>query len=204
MTENQLIGTEIEKETEKELSLDFNKEVNSKYSERLSSVLNEITSGYNFSTMRNEVENELITKSNSNNRKFNNLDSGFNMSSNQFTLLNYNYYQNLNYNKNSKNNFEVEPRIIQTVEEMQNKNKINKKIIKLDDIYSRLGKLRYARKEFNLNHLNKVEVKRLLSEKNQNILNEINYLFELLEKIKTDSSLNSNIKDSLLKSEQDF
>ena len=204
MTENQLIGTEIEKEIEKELSLDFNKEVNSKYSERLSSVLNEITSGYNFSTMRNEVENELITKSNSNNRKFNNLDSGFNMSSNQFTLLNYNYYQNLNYNKNSKNNFEVEPRIIQTVEEMQNKNKINKKIIKLDDIYSRLGKLRYARKEFNLNHLNKVEVKRLLSEKNQNILNEINYLFELLEKIKTDSSLNSNIKDSLLKSEQDF
>jgi hypothetical protein len=91
-----------------------------------------------------------------------------------------------------------------------NENKILKdKIISIDTRFSRVGKLKNAEKLYTDEIVKQKEKKKkkiisVSQNKNERILNEINYLFDVLDNIKTTSDHSLPVPDSLLNTHKNF
>jgi hypothetical protein len=99
---------------------------------------------------------------------------------------------------------------LKTVKEMTECNKINNQVLHLHESFSRLGRLRNAKEAF-LEKQKKEQTKRTIKlkkstniKKTDEVLDQINFLFDSLDNLRTRSDHQQKPADSLLNSHKDF
>jgi hypothetical protein len=163
--------------------------------------------------MMNSSDNESSIDLNTNNKDLTSkYTDRFSSILKGLTIKNDNPMWNNTLNSTNKNLYSTikEPKII-TVDKMNERGKLVKQQLSLDSVYSRLGRLREAQRLNELDRKNYELAKQYSrnspnKRKNEEILGQIDKLFQIFDNMKTASSKSGMFKypDSLLNSHKDF